>query len=1067
MRIRSSVPVSLVLAVLPFAGFPLAAAPAPPQRPAAPPAESLSDLFHGMRYRCIGPFRGGRVTTVAGVRGRPATFFQGATGGGVFRTTDSGAHWEPLGEKDFRTGSVGAIAVAESDPNVIWVGMGEAPIRGNVSHGDGVYRSVDAGRSFRNVGLEETRQIARIVVHPKDPDVAYVAAQGHVWGPNPERGIFRTTDGGKSWQKVLYVDERTGASDVAMDPGNPRVLFAGLWQVERKPWTLVSGGPGSGLYRSTDAGETWKKLTEGLPEGTWGKVGVSVSGAKAGRVFAMVEAEKGGVFRSEDLGETWKKVNDENKLRQRAWYYTEIFADPGSADVVYVANVRLHRSADGGKTFEALPEPHGDNHDLWIDPDEPSRMVKGDDGGAAVSLDTGQTWSTLYNQPTAQLYRVAVDDRWPYFAYGAQQDNSTVAVPSRVRGGEIERTDWYPVGGCESGWIAPKPKDPDVVFAGCYGGSISRYDRRTGEEREVVAWPQLAVGQAARDLKYRFQWNAPILVSRHDGALYHAAQVLLRSTDEGTTWTETSPDLSKNDRSKQETSGGPITRDNTGVEVYGTIFALAEVPQEPGAIWAGTDDGLVHVTRDNGKSWANVTPKGMPEWIQVNSIEASPHAAGTAYVAATMYKHDDLRPYLFKTADWGKSWTRIDAVIPAGAFTRVVREDPERKGLLFAGTETGVWLSFDDGATWAPFQRNLPVVPVTDLALAAGDLVVATQGRSVWILADLSPLRQWSPAIQKEAAHLFSPRPAVRFPSFQPDEPTSGPVPPPRSGKNGPGGLVVDLWLKETPAKTDKVVLEVLQDGKLLRAFTNEKKEKSETADAVPDDEDEPKEKPLELKKGLNRFVWDLRMLRPNLVPKAVVWGSKEGPRVAPGTYGLRLSGAGTTKLVTAEVRPNPNVKVAPEELQRQAVLLRDLRDRIAETHGAVRRIRDVKAQAAAAARRAGKLGKGTALAEKQKALAGKLTAIEEQLVNPKLKAIQDVLNFPPALDHQLIGLAGAVSSADAAPTPASVAYSAELKARLDALKASLATLLETEVPAFNKAAAEAGIAPVTPLPEG
>lgn len=1063
MRFPVTLPVSLLLAATSLAAP--AASPARPPAP-APAAETISDLFHGMKYRCIGPYRGGRVTTVAGVRGRPATFYQGVTGGGVFRTTDSGAHWEPLGEKDFRTGSVGAIAVSESDPNVVWVGMGEAPIRGNVSHGDGVYRSTDGGKSFRNVGLVETRQIARIVVHPKDPDVAYVAAQGHVWGPNPDRGVFRTTDGGKSWQKVLHVDEKTGASDVAMDPGNPRVLFAGLWQVERKPWTLVSGGPGSGLYRSTDGGDTWKKLTEGLPEGTWGKVGVSVSAAKAGRVWAMVEAEKGGLFRSEDLGETWKKVNDENKLRQRAWYYTEVFADPKAPDVVYVANVQLHRSADGGKTFEALPDPHGDNHDLWIDPDEPSRMVKGDDGGAAVTLDGGRTWSTLYNQPTAQLYRVAVDDRWPYHVYGAQQDNSTVAVPSRVRGQAIERTDWYPVGGCESGWVVPKPKEPDVVYAGCYGGSITRFDRRTGEEREIVAWPQLAIGLPATELKYRFQWNAPILVSKHDGALYHAAQVLLRSTDEGTTWTEVSPDLTRNDRTKQGPSGGPITRDNTGVEVFGTIFALAEVPQEPGAIWAGTDDGLVHVTRDGGKSWANVTPKGMPEGIQVNSVEASPHAAGTAYVAATMYKHDDLKPYLWKTADWGKSWARVDTGIPAGAFTRVVREDPERKGLLFAGTETGVFVSFDDGASWTAFQRNLPVVPVTDLALAAGDLVVATQGRSFWILDDLTPLRQWKPEVAGEAAHLFAPRPAFRFPSFQPEEPSSGPVPPPRTGRNGPGGLVVDFWLKETPSKADKVVLELLQDGKLLRAFTNEKKEDAAKGEAA-DGEDEPKEKPLELKKGLNRFVWDLRMLRPSLVPKAVLWGSREGPLVAPGAYAVRLSGAGTTKTVPAEVRANPNVRVAPEDLTRQATLMRDLRDRIGETHGMVKRIRDVKAQASAVARRAEKLGKGPALAEREKALAGKLTAIEEQLVNPKLKAAQDVLNFPPALDHQFVGLAGVVSSADAAPAPSSLAYYAELKARLDALKASLANVLETDVPAFNAAATAAGIAPVTPLPEG
>ena len=957
-----------------------------------------------------------------------------------------------MSDRFFRTGSVGAVAVAESDPNVVWAGMGEAPIRGNVSHGDGVWRSTDAGRTWKHLGLEATRQIAALRVHPKDPDTAWVAAQGKLWGPSEERGVYRTRDGGKTWTRVLFVDPSTGASDLALDPTNPRVLYAGTWQVVRRPWELVSGGPGGGLYRSDDGGDTWTRLTKGLPEGTWGKVGVAASGAKPGRVFAMVEAEKGGLFRSEDWGESWTKVNEENDLRQRAWYYTGVYADPKAADTVWVSNVQLWRSLDGGKSFTAVPTPHGDHHDLWIDPDDSAHVLVGDDGGAYVTYDAGKTWSTIDNQPTGQFYRVAVDDRFPYRVYGAQQDNSTVAIASRSRDREIGREEWHAVGGCESGWVVPKPGEPDVVYAGCYGGSITRYDHRTGEEREITAWPQLAIGRPASDLKYRFQWNAPILASRHEpGVLWHAAQLLLESRDEGQSWKEVSPDLTRNDRGKQGSSGGPITKDNTGVEVYGTVFALAESPLAKGLLWAGTDDGLVHVTRDGGTTWTNVTPKGLPEWIQVNSIEASPHAAGTAYLAGTLYKLGDMAPRLWKTADYGASWTRIDAGIARDAFTRVVREDPVRKGLLFAGTETGLWVSLDDGKGWQRFQRNLPAVPITDLAVEDGDLVVATQGRAFWILDDLSPLRQWTTEVAASKAWLFAPPAAVRFPGG------GDPAKPPRgAGENRAGGALLSFQLKEAPKEGDLVALEILDGEKVLRSFTSEKRDEKAIAEAG-----EPAEEPLTPVAGLNRFAWDPRALAPTLVPKAVLWGSKRGPLVAPGSYTVRLTAFGETRTAPLEVVPNPNVPYGKEDLAKQASLLAELNDALSRMHGTVRDLRDARAQVSALAERARKAGVRPAVGEAAKELDARLLAVEERLVNPKLRSGQDVLNFVPALDHQVVGLVSAASSADAPPTAGALAYWAELKKTVDQAIGEAARTLVDEVAAWNARLADAGVPPV------
>ncbi len=1029
--------------------------------------QTLSDRLRGMRFRNLGPFRGGRSAAVTGVRHQPYTFYFGGTGGGVWKTTDGGSNWEVVSDKDFKTGSVGAVAVSESDPNVVYVGMGESPIRGNLSHGDGVYKSTDGGRSWKNMGLEKTHQISRIRIHPGNPDLLYVAAQGHAWGPNPERGIYRSEDGGKSWKKVFSVDDQTGACDLSMDPNNPRILYAAFWQVVRRPWELVDGGPGSSFYRSNDGGDNWKKLTEGLPEETWGRTGIAASAARPGLVYAFVEAkQKGGLYRSDDYGEKWTHVNDEHKIRQRAWYYAWVYPDSKNADTLYLPNVNMHKSIDGGKTFADVDAPHGDNHDFWIDPDDPKRMILGNDGGATISFNGGRTWSTEDNQPTAQFYRVITDDRFPYWVYGSQQDNSNVAIPSGTPGDGIDQCEWHAAGGGESGWIAPNWKDPDVVYAGEYGGQITRYDHRTRQVREIMSWPQLADGHATRDLRYRFQWNAPILVSRHDPkVLYHASQILMRTRDEGENWEEVSPDLTRNDAAKQGYSGGPIARDITGVEVYDTIFAIAESPVEAGILWVGSDDGLVHVTRDDAKTWQNVTPKGIPEWIQINAIEASPHDKATAYVAATLYKLDDFRPFLYKTNDFGKTWTKIVNGIPEDAFTRVVREDPARKGLLYGGTETGLYVSFDDGANWQPFQRNLPVTPVTDLAVKDGDLVVATQGRAFWILDDLTPLRLWKDDVAQQTAYLFPPRPTVRIQVEKPDEESSKrPV-----GENMPYGVVLYYWLKEKPKANETVTLEIFDGDRLLRSLSNEKKPKEGDLreQAARAELENDKDKPLEPLAGLNRYVWDMRVLRPVLVPKAVFnEGTKAPPKVAPGAYTAKLTVGGQSLTQKFEVKPHPAGFATAADLKAQYDLLASIRDSLTRTHTTVLEIRDVRAQATEVGRRAERLGKGSDLKTKAKAIGEKLTAIEEKLTNPQIKANEDDLNYEPKLDHEFTNLAGIVSSADARPTPASMKYYAVLQDRLASVEAEYRTVLDRDVADYNKAVEAMKLPPVVPAPK-
>jgi photosystem II stability/assembly factor-like uncharacterized protein len=1056
---------------------------APPPAAAGPVPDRL---FEPLRWRLVGPFRGGRVTAVAGVPGQPLVYYMGATGGGVWKTTTAGNEWVPVADGHVKTGSVGALAVAPSDPNVVYAGMGESCIRGNVSHGDGVYRSTDAGKTWTHVGLRDTMQIGRIRVHPRDPDHVYVAALGHTWGPNAERGVFRSRDGGKTWSKVLFVDEGTGAVDLAMDEANPRVLYAAFWQARRTPWNLESGGPGSGLYKTTDGGDTWTKLDgthqagawrgKGLPKGPWGRVGVSVSPARPDRVYAVVEAEEGGVFRSDDAGASWERTNDERKLRQRAWYYTHVHADPREPDTVYVLNVELFRSKDGGTTFEAVRVPHGDNHDLWIAPEDPRRMIEGNDGGAAVTFDGGLSWSTIDNQPTAQLYHVIADDQFPYRLYGAQQDNTTVSIASRTATSGIGEKDWDEVAGCESGTIAPKPGDPDVTYAGCYGGYLGRLDRRTGQQRAITVWPENPMGWGAEGMRYRFQWTFPIVASRHDpSVLYAGANVLFRTTDEGSSWAAVSPDLTRNDRSKMGPSGGPITKDNTSVEYYGTLFALAESPLDGMVLWAGSDDGLVHVTRDGGKTWSNVTPPGMPEWSRISQIDASPHEAGTAWLAVNRYQLDDYRPYVYATTDFGATWRLAAGGLPADSFVRVVREDPVRRGLLFAGTETGVHVSFDAGSSWRSLQRNLPAVPVTDLVVKGDDVAVSTQGRAFWILDDVAPLRQWRPEVESAPVHLFEPSAAWRFGGSE----GRGAV-----GTNPPYGARFYYWLKEAPRDGEEVALEVLDPkGAVVSRFTSKEEkapigksqsaggETGEGARAGAEAGESGRAggdaaKPIPAKAGLNAFSWDLRYPPASKFEGLVLWGGElEGPRAVPGRYEVRLAAAGRTLVRPFEVRKDPRLATTDEDFALQFSLLRRIRDQLAAAHDGIVRLRAVREQAREAAGRAKGTPAEKAVAGAAEALAGELTAIEETLYQTKNRASQDPLNYPIRLNNKLAALASTVASADARPTEQAHAVHRELSALLDAQLATLERVLAEDVPAFNRLMRE-GDVPAVRLPK-
>src|SRR5690242_1121148 len=895
-------------------------------------------LFSGMKWRGIGPYRGGRVLAVTGVPGEPNLFYFGGVAGGVWRSADAGANWIPLTDKE-PFSSVGAIAAAESDHNTIYVGSGEACIRGNITYGNGVYKSLDAGKTWKHVGLDNTERIGALVVHPRNANIVYVAALGHVYGANPDRGVFRSTDGGSTWQKVLYVNDRTGAIDVVFDPNNPNTLFAATWEVYRTPWSLNSGGPGSGLYRSTDGGATWKRLEgHGLPGGVLGHIAVSVSGADSNRVYALIEAKEGGIYRSEDGGDNWTRVNDDERYRQRAWYFTHLFADPKSVDTVYVLNTGAFRSSDGGKTFTLLPAPHGDHHGFWIDPTDPKHLIDGNDGGATVSLDGGNTWTTQQNQPTAQFYHVITDNQFPYFVYGAQQDNSSVGIASYGDEGVITRADWIAFGG-ETGFIAPDPRDPNILYWD-NEASIGRFDRRTQQTQDVSVYPLDVSGHGAVDLDiYRFNWTSPLLISPNEpSAIYTAGNRVFKSTDQGMSWTAISPDLTRNDKSKQQPSGGPITLDITSVEYYDTIFALAESPKQKGVLWAGTDDGLIQLTRDDGKTWANVTPRTMPEWSMVSIIDPSPHDSATVYVAVDRHKFDDRKPYIFKTADFGKTWTMISAGIPDGAYVRSVREDPVRKGMLFAGTERGVFVSFDDGAHWQSLQLNLPMTPIHDLTIHGNDLVAATHGRSFWILDDISPLRQLSPQLAQADAILYKPAPATRL--HYPDSvDRRRPV-----GQNPPSGAVINYFFKTKPS--GEVTLDILDSqGKLVRHLSSVEKKGGEQPPEWPDLE--PPKTTIPAEPGMNRFPWDLRYETPVKIPGAFYSGNGPlGPLAVPGAYQVKITAGSFTQTVPLELRADPRAKaVTPADFQKQFELASKIAERNTELHTAVNQIRELRTQ--------------------------------------------------------------------------------------------------------------------------
>ncbi len=1054
-----------------------------------------SDQLHALEWRLIGPFRGGRVVAVAGDPARDQVFYFGSTGGGVWKTTDGGVFWENISDGYFKRASVGAIAVSESDPNVIYVGMGEVSIRGNVAHGDGVYKSTDAGKTWTHCGLADTRHIAKIRIHPRNPDLIYVAALGHAHGPNKERGVYRSKDGGKTWNHVLFRSEIAGASDLVMDPHNPRILYVSFWEARREAHQLVSGGEGSGIFKSTDSGDSWTEITRnpGLPKGVLGKIGLAVSPAKRDRVWALVEAEDGAVFRSDDGGTTWERLSEDRNLRQRAWYYMHIYAHPTNPETLWALNVPAFKSTDGGKSFVQFPIPHGDNHDLWIDPKNPDRMIQGNDGGAAVSFNGGETWSTLYNQPTAEFYHVTTDAQVPYGVYGAQQDNTTIAGPSRSAIAGIPQSEWFEVGGGESGYIAVRPDDPNIVYAGSYGGSITRFDRRTGQRRTINVWPEAHLGWGAKDVRYRFNWTAPIMLSPHDPhVLSITGNHVFRSTDEGSSWEVVSPDLTRNDVTKQEASGGPITKDNTGAEYYCTIFAFAESPVQQGVLWAGSDDGLVHVSRDNGANWENVTPKDVPEWALISIVEASPHDPATAYIAATRYKHDDFRPYLYKTNDYGKHWTKITDGIAEDDFTRVIREDPARRGLLYAGTETGVHVSFDDGGYWQPLQRNLPVVPIHDLVVKDSDLIAATHGRSFWVLDDLTPLRQMTDETPKMAFQLFPPRPTIRYVTnrgfFRQATPgknyqmtgatiltktqekkADGSVVERflDAGSNPPDGVLVAYYLREKP-EGDLTLTFLDTQGNEIKSFTSAKKPETESQkpDAKPTPAKEEPKAPADA--GINRFIWDMRYTEAEGIDGFfTAEGTLPGPIASPGAYQVRLTVGDETQTQSFVIEKDPRVQATQADLDAQFDLLCRIRDTINATHATIKTLRAVRAQAEEWEKRAQGEKVNPAISEHITALKERLAPIEEELIQTQAKVRSDTLNFPVKLNSKLAGVYGAVAGADAAPTKQMTDVFTSLADRADAHRATLNEIVDRDVAALNTMIRDAQIPAIVPRDGG
>jgi photosystem II stability/assembly factor-like uncharacterized protein len=991
------------------------------------------NLYKGLEWRSIGPYRGGRSAAVAGVPGKPNLFYFGATGGGVWRTTDGGNSWECISDGYFG-GSIGAVAVSEWDNNVMYVGGGEKTVRGNVSYGYGVHKSVDAGKTWTHIGLKDSRHISRIRIHPKDPDLVYLAVMGDLFKSSEERGVYRSKDGGKTWQRILFANADAGAIDLILDPNNPRIIYASTWRIRRTPYSLESGGEGSALWKSTDGGDTWKNITNntGLPKGTWGISGIAVSPVNSNRLYAIIENENGGVFVSSDAGNTWRKTNDDRNLRQRAWYYTRIYADTQEEDKVIVVNVAYHTSRDGGKTFTSAYAPHGDHHDLWIAPEDNQRMIIADDGGAQVSFDAGTNWSTYHNQPTAQFYRVTTDNHFPYRIYGAQQDNSTIRIAHRTGGSSIGERDWESTAGGESGHIAVDPIDNDVVYGGSYDGFLTRENHRTGEVRGVNVWPDNPMGHGAEGMKYRFQWNFPIFFSPHNPKkLYTASNHLHVSYNEGQSWEIISPDLTRNDPTKLGPSGGPITKDNTSVEYYCTIFAAGESPYEKDFIVAGSDDGLIHVTRDGGKSWNKVGPKDMPEWTMINSVEFDPHTKGGIYIAGTRYKMGDYRPYLYKSKDYGQTWTKITNGIDAEHFTRVLRADPKRAGLLYAGTETGMYVSFDDGASWRSFQLNLPIVPITDLAIKNDNLIAATQGRSFWIIDDLTPLHQLNNQVAGAKFHLYKPMPSHRM--------DGGQRPPSKTeGQNHPGGVMIHFYLKDTVKTTAS--LEIMEsNGKLIKKYSTKPNK-------------ENKEEALSITPGLNRFVWNMRYPNAEGFDGMIMWAaSLMGPRAVPGNYKAKFTVNGESQETEFEILADPRSSSSQQDLIAQFDFLISIRDKVSETHEAIKNIRQARDQINRVTAQTKGKEEFKSLNDHAKSMLDEMKVIEENLYQTKNRSGQDPLNFPIRLNNKLAALASEAGRGDYRPTDQVIVVRNELTAAIDSELNKLKGIFNEQVPQFNK----------------
>jgi photosystem II stability/assembly factor-like uncharacterized protein len=998
---------------------------------ASQPARSTLDstTFAALSWRNIGPWRGGRSVAVAGLPSNPMTYFAGYTGGGLWRTDDAGNSWRNISDGFFTSSSIGAIAVAPSDENVIYVGSGEHAIRGQSStYGDGMYKSTDQGRTWAKIGLASSRQISAVRVHPGNPEVVYAAVQGDRWKGTSDRGVYRSQDGGKTWTLVLKGENATsGASDLSMDATNPRILYAAFWDHQRTPWMVRSGGAGSGLWKSTDGGDTWKRLSDGLPK-LMGKIGVSVSPANPDRVYAIVEAENGGLYRSDDAGKSWRLLSGDRLIQTRSWYYMNITADPANADAVWVSNAPLLRSTDGGRTFAVVPATHGDNHGLWINPRDSRYLINANDGGASISLNGGKSWSTQDNQPTSQFYHVAVDDGFPYKLYGGQQDNSSVIIKSRSDGGAIGIRDWEEGPGCESANMGVSAKNPRYVYGGCYQGLIDEMDARTGLLRTIMPWPEMNLTEPTDKTKYRFNWTAPIEVSQHDDqVVYHGGNVLFKTTNRGQNWTPISGDLTRNDKARQGWGGGPITNEGAGGEVYATIVVIEESPHDAATLYVGTDDGLIQRTRDGGKTWTNVTPAAWGDGL-VNEIAVSPHDAGTIYVSFRKDRVGDNTPHLFVSKDYGATFTRIASGLRDGEPARVVREDPVRRGLLYAGTETGVYVSYDAGARWLPFHGNFPVVPVTDLQVKHGDLIAATEGRAFWILDDLSVLRQRADSLEQAKAHLYAPREAILFAG------SGGFGSPQNAGRNPPNGATVSFRVASAPDSTNAVSLEFLDaKGTVVRAFA--------TRDSL---------NRLTVKPGLNQLTWNLRRAAPARVGNVLLFGAPGdgGARVSPGNYTVRLTVGSTVMTQPLVVKQDPRIDAPLSVIAERDSVANLLSSRINEIHESVLRLRDVKAQVQGYVARAKETSAADTIAKAGRALGGKLDKMDPRLTTKAANG-QDIINFANGINGQYGFLLGQVEGNTALSQPVKERL-AELEKIWQGIRAEVDVIENVDVPAFN-----------------